>query len=70
MLFRSPGARSRVSDELSRLGKRIDDMQARLAIRRTALQREFIAADQAISRLNGQMQALSSFSTNLTRSAL
>lgn len=64
-----PGARSRVSDELSRLGKRIDDMQARLALRRSALQREFIAADQAMSRLNGQAQALASFKTNLVNNA-
>ena len=59
------GARTRVSDELGRLARRIDDMQARLAIRRAALQQEFIAADQAMSRLNNQSTALSSLNASL-----
>ena len=61
-----PGARTRLSDELARLGKRIDNMQARLAIRRTALQQEFTAADQAMSRLNSQTGALASFGASLS----
>ena len=65
-----PGARTRVSEELSRLGDRIDDMQARLAIRRAALQREFTAADAVISRLNSQSGSLSSFAASLKSSTL
>jgi len=60
-----PGARTRLTDELSRLGRRIDEMQARLAVRRAALQREFMAADEAMSRLNSQSNSLASFSQNL-----
>ena len=60
-----PDARTRLSDELSRLGRQMDDMQARLAIRRSALQQEFVAADQAMARLNSQKAALSSFSSDL-----
>lgn len=60
------GARTRLSDELSRLTGRMDDLQARLAVRRASLQREFIAADQAMTRLNSQRSALSSFAVNLT----
>jgi flagellar hook-associated protein 2 len=56
-----PGARTRLNDELSRLRRRMDDMQERLAIRRAALQQEFIAADEAMARLNGQSGALASF---------
>ncbi len=45
-------------------------MQARLAVRRAALQREFIAADEAMSRLQGQSGSLASFGQNLTSSGL
>jgi flagellar hook-associated protein 2 len=61
-----PGARTRLNDELSRLRRRMDDMQERLAIRRAALQREFIAADEAMTRLNGQSGALASFGGGLS----
>jgi flagellar hook-associated protein 2 len=63
-------AQDRITSELARIADRIDDMQARLAIRRAALQREFIAADQAMTRLNSQKSSLSSFSTNLSNSSL
>jgi len=36
-------------------------MQDRLAIRRLALQKEFIAADQAMSALRSQSTSLSAF---------
>jgi flagellar hook-associated protein 2 len=64
-----PDARARITDQISRIGKRSDDLAARLAVRRAALQREFIAADQAMSRLKSQQGALSSFSTNLISNA-
>jgi flagellar hook-associated protein 2 len=65
-----PDARTRVSDELSRLGRRIDDMQARLAVRRAALQREYTAADAAMTRLSSQSGALASFGRSLSTSGL
>jgi flagellar capping protein FliD len=65
-----PDARTRLSAEIARVGRRIDDMQARLAIRRAALQREFIAADQVMSRLNSQTGALASFGSALTSNPL
>lgn len=65
-----PDARARVSDELSRLGRRIDDMQARLAVRRAALQREYTAADAAMTRLSSQSGALASFGRSLSTSGL
>jgi flagellar hook-associated protein 2 len=60
-----PDARTRLTEEISRVGRRMDDMQARLAIRRAALQKEFTAADQAMTRLNSQKSALSSFGASL-----
>jgi flagellar hook-associated protein 2 len=59
-----PGARTRISDELSRLGKRVDDLNARLAVRRQSLQQQFIAADLAMTRLKSQSSALSGFSSS------
>jgi flagellar hook-associated protein 2 len=49
-----PDARARLTDELSRLGTRIASMEASLALRRQALQREYAAADAAMARLNAQ----------------
>lgn len=65
-----PDARTRVTDEISRLGQRIADMEARLAIRREALRREFMAADQAMSRLNAQSGAIAGFRSSLGSSQL
>lgn len=65
-----PDARTRLTQELSRVSRRMDDMQARLAIRRAALQQEFIAADLAMTRLNGQKSALSSFGSSLAGTTL
>jgi flagellar hook-associated protein 2 len=62
-----PDAQSRLTDEISRVGRQIDDMSARLAIRRTALQQEFTAADQAMAQLNSQKTSLSSFSNDLVQ---
>ena len=60
-----PDARTRLSDELSRVGRQMDDMSARLAIRRAALQQEFTAADQAMTQLNSQKSSLANFSNDL-----
>ncbi|MEQ1871210.1 MAG: flagellar filament capping protein FliD [Vicinamibacterales bacterium] len=58
-------ARTRVSDQLTRLSTRIDDMTARLAVRRRTLQAQFIAADRAMTTLKGQQSALSSFAKDI-----
>jgi len=55
-----PGAKTRLNEELSRLSRRMDDMSARLAIRKAALQKEFIAADELMTRLNSQSGSLGS----------
>jgi len=54
-------ARDRVTDRLGRLDDQVAAMQDRLAIRRLALQREFIAADQAMAMLKSQSSSLSAF---------
>lgn len=55
-----PNATSRIDTQVQGLSKRISAMEDRLAIRREALQREFIAADQAIAALNQQQTSLGS----------
>jgi flagellar hook-associated protein 2 len=54
-------AKERVNDRVDRLGAQVASMQDRLAIRRAALQKEFIAADQAMSLLKSQSSSLSAF---------
>lgn len=53
-----PGARKQMTDQASRISDSIATMQDRLAIRRAALQREFIAADRAMSQLQSQSGSL------------
>ncbi len=60
-----PSARTRVSDQLTRLATRIDDMTATLAVRRRTLQAQFIAADRAMTTLKSQQSAIGSFATNI-----
>jgi flagellar hook-associated protein 2 len=55
-----PAAQTRLSDQVSRISDRIDDMELRLATRREALQREFTAADLAIKQLNNSLGQLGS----------
>jgi flagellar hook-associated protein 2 len=55
-----PNAQTRLDDQVRALTARIADVEERLALRRTALQQEFTAADLVISRLNSQMSSLSS----------
>jgi flagellar hook-associated protein 2 len=54
-----PGASERLDDQLASLADRITLMETRLAIRREALHREFIATDNAITALNSSVQSLS-----------
>lgn len=55
------GATKQLTDQASRLTDQIANMQERLAQRRAALQREFIAADQAMSQLKSQSSSLAQF---------
>jgi len=55
-----PDAKERITAQLQSVAKRITSMEARLAIRRAALNKEFIATDQAMSALNKSVEALSS----------
>ena len=55
-----PDAKDRISEQLKSVANRISSMEARLAIRRAALNKEFIATDQAMSTLNKSVEALSS----------
>ena len=60
-----PTAQLRLTDQLSRIGERIDDFELRLAARREALQREFTAADLAIKQLNSSLGQLNSLGASL-----
>ena len=60
-----PGARKVLTEQSSRLTDQISSLQERLAARRAALQREFIAADQAMSLLKSQSGSLASFGSSL-----
>ena len=61
-----PAAQTRLNDQVSRIGERIDDMELRLAARREALQREFTAADLAIKQLNNSLGQLGSLGASLS----
>lgn len=65
-----PEARARITDEISRLGARITDMESRLATRRETLRKEYMAADQIMSRLSSQSGALAGFGARLSSSGL
>ena len=60
-----PAAQTRLNNQVSRIGERIDDMELRLAARREALQREFTAADLAIKQLNNSLGQLGSLGASL-----
>jgi flagellar hook-associated protein 2 len=55
-----PEAQRRNDDQVDRLSDRISAYEDRLALRRAALQRQFIATDLAISGLNNAVKSLSS----------
>jgi flagellar hook-associated protein 2 len=58
-------AEDRLTQSITRLGARIDDMSTRLAAQRVALQAQFTAADNAMSQLNSQGGSLTSFAASL-----
>lgn len=60
-----PGARRQLTEQASRFDAQIVAMQERLALRRAALQREFIAADQAMTMLKSQTNSLAQFGAQL-----
>jgi len=60
-----PGARKQATEQATRLSESIASMQDRLAVRRAALQREFIAADRAMSQLQSQSGSLAQFGSSL-----
>jgi flagellar hook-associated protein 2 len=51
--------RQRIGDQVTSIGKRLDKMEAQLAVRRAALQQEYIAADMAMSQIKAQSSSLS-----------
>jgi flagellar hook-associated protein 2 len=56
-----PNATQRLDSQMQAVTARIGDLEVRLAVRREALQREFVAADLAIAQLNqaqGQLGSL------------
>jgi len=60
-----PASRSQLNARVGRLDNQVMAMQERLAVRRLALQREFIAADQAMSQLKNQSGSLASFGVSV-----
>jgi flagellar hook-associated protein 2 len=50
--------RGRIDEQIRTLSRRIDTVSAQLEVRRLALQREYIAADLAMSRLKAQSSSL------------
>lgn len=52
--------KEQIDEQITALNKRMDDLEMRLLQRRKTLQKEYIAADLAMSRLNQQSGALSS----------
>jgi len=52
------GAKDRLKDQIVKIDARLDSMELQLELRRTTLQREFIAADQLMTQLNGQGSSL------------
>ncbi len=60
-----PGARRQLTEQAARFDAQIVAMQDRLALRRAALQREFIAADQAMTMLKSQTSSLAQFGAQL-----
>jgi flagellar hook-associated protein 2 len=57
-------AKDRLKKQSATLDNQISSMQERLAVQRAYLQREFVAADAAMTRLNNQSGALASLGTS------
>jgi flagellar hook-associated protein 2 len=60
-----PDAQERLTSQSRKISDRIVTMEERLELRRQSLQREFIAADQAIAQLNAQRSQLGGLSSSL-----
>ena len=54
------GARERLDDQVRAITRRMDALSARLELRRSTLQKEYLAADMAMTRLNHQSSSLQS----------
>ena len=52
--------RERIDETIRGLNRRMDSLSAQLELRRVSLQREYIAADLAMTRLKSQSSSLSS----------
>lgn len=52
--------RERIDEQVSTIGKRLDSMESALAVRKASLQREYTAADLAMTQLKAQSASLSS----------
>ena len=61
-----PTAQTRLDQQLSKIGERISEMERRLAIRKEAMQKEFIAADLAIAQLNASKSQLGSLGASFS----
>jgi flagellar hook-associated protein 2 len=60
------GIRNRLDDEAAGIGRRMDSMSAALEIRRQSLQREYIAADLAMTQLKSQSGSLANLGNGLS----
>jgi flagellar capping protein FliD len=52
-------SKTRIDTQVSAINNRLDSMESALATRRAALQKEYIAADLAMTRLKAQSSSLS-----------
>jgi flagellar hook-associated protein 2 len=53
-------ARTRISDQVKTLNRRLNNLEEKLARRRETLQKEYIAADMAMTRMKAQSSSLES----------
>lgn len=60
-----PEAQARLTAEIASIENRMEQTSARLAVRRAALQKEYISYDQIIAQLNSQAGALSNLASGL-----
>ncbi|AMY10401.1 Flagellar cap protein [Luteitalea pratensis] len=60
-----PTAQTRLDHQLSKIADRIEELERRLAIRKEAMQKEFIATDLAIAQLNASMGQVGSLGAKL-----
>jgi len=58
-------AQDRLKEEIASIDARMEGLEARLAVRRAALQREYISYDQTIAQLNSQAGSLTNLASSL-----